>query len=448
MGKPKRFFPVAFLPATAVSLVFLTAMPLPARAQSAPEAITPIEHFVVVMQENHTFDNYFGTYPGADGLPPEVCMPVNPRDPSDERCIRPFHSTGPSEDLDHSITTFETQYNKGRLDGFVYALNLRNQNGRMSMRYYDDRDLPYYWNLVDDYVVFDRFFSSDKGGSLSNHLFWVAARGVVDSSVPPTGYNDIPTIFDALQAAGVSWKFYVQNYDPDITFRTPPDSEDADRISQVVWCPLLAMPRFVDDPTLSSHIVDLDEYYEDLRSNTLPAVSYIIPSGASEHPPGSIRAGQRFISGLIHALMQSDAWESSAFLVTYDDWGGWYDHVPPPQVDPFGYGFRVPAFLVSSYARQGHIDSTVMDFSSIPRFIEENWGLEPIAERDASANTFMLAFDFERPPRPPQFISHERGESRRPAPSRTVIYVSYSAAVFFAATIFIAPHLVRRRPRR
>ena len=447
MGKPRASFPVALLPATAISLVFLTALPLPARAQTASEAITPIEHFVVVMQENHTFDNYFGTYPGADGLPPDECMPVNPRDPSDDRCVRPFHSTGPSEDLDHSVATFEIQYNKGRLDGFVHALNLRNQNGRMSMRYYDDRDLPYYWNLVDEYVVFDRFFSSDKGGSLSNHMFWVAARGVVDSSVPPSGY-DIPTIFDALQAAGVSWKFYVQNYDPDITFRTPPESEDADRISQVVWCPLLAIPRFVDDPTLSSHIVDLDEYYEDLRSDRLPAVSYIIPSGASEHPPGSIQAGQRFISGLIHALMQSDAWESSAFLVTYDDWGGWYDHVPPPQVDSLGYGFRVPAFLVSSYAREGHIDSTVMDFSSIPRFIEENWGLEPIAERDASANTFMLAFDFERPPRPPQFISHQRGESKRPAPSRTVIYVSYSAAVLFAATIFIAPHLVRRRPRR
>jgi phospholipase C len=447
LGKPRAFFPVAFLPATAVSLVFLTALPLPARAQSAPEAITPIEHFVTVMQENHTFDNYFGTYPGADGLPLDVCMPVNPKDPSNERCVRPHHIEGQVEDLDHSAATFETQYNKGRLDGFVYALNIRNQKGSLSMGHYDDRDLPYYWNLVDEYVVFDRFFSSDKGGSLSNHMFWVAARGVVDASVPPTGY-DIPTIFDALQAAGVSWKFYVQNYDPDITFRTPPDSEDADRISQVVWCPLLAMPRFVDDPALSSHIVDLDEYYDDLRSNTLPAVSYIIPSGASEHPPGSIRAGQRFVSGLIHALMQSDSWESSALLVTYDDWGGWYDHVPPPQVDPFGYGFRVPGFLVSSYAREGHIDSTVMDFSSIARFIEENWGLEPIAERDAAANTFMLAFDFERPPRPPQFISHERGGSKRPAPSRTVIYASYSAAVIFAAAVFIAPHLLRRRPRR
>jgi phospholipase C len=447
LGKPRTLRFVAPLLATAVLLVLSTAMPSNADAQPEPSPITPIEHFVTVMQENHTFDNYFGTYAGADGLPLDVCMPVNPKDPSDERCVRPYHIEGPVEDLDHSLETFETQYNKGRLDGFVYALNLRNQIGKLSMGHYDDRDLPYYWNLVDQYVLFDRFFSSDKGGSLSNHMFWVAASGVLDASVPPTGY-DIPTIFDRLQASGVSWKFYVQNYDPDITFRTPPESEDADRISQVVWCPLLAMPRFVDDPALSSHIVDLDEYYNDVRSDTLPAVSYIIPSGASEHPPGSLRAGQRFVSSLIHALMQSDVWESSALLVTYDDWGGWFDHVPPPQVDTFGYGFRVPAFLVSSYAREGHIDSTVMDFSSIPRFIEENWGLEPIAERDAAANTFMLAFDLERPARPPQFISHERGGSRRPAPSRTVIYASYSAAVVFAAATMIVPHVVRRRPRR
>jgi phospholipase C len=438
---------VASLPATAVSLVFLMAMPSSASAQSPPGPITPIEHFVVVMQENHTFDNYFGTYPGADGIPPDTCMPVNPRDPSDERCVRPHFIDGPIEDLDHSTATFEIQYNKGRLDGFVYALNLRNQNGALSMGYYDDRALPYYWNLADEYALFDRFFSSDKGGSLSNHMFWVAARGVVDSSVPPTGYSDILTIFDRLQASGISWKFYVQNYDPSITFRTPPESEDADRISQVVWCPLLAMPRFVDDPELSSHIVDLDEYYDDLRADTLPAVSYIIPSGASEHPPGSIRAGQRFVSGLIHGLMQSEAWDNSALMVTYDDWGGWYDHVPPPQVDPFGYGFRVPAFMVSPYARRGHIDSTVMDFSSIPKFIEENWGLEPLAERDASANTFLLAFDFDQPPRAPKFLSHQRGGSKRPSPSRTVIYASYSAAVFFATATLIVPHVVRRRRR-
>src|SRR5687768_8910128 len=165
---------------------------------------TPIKHFLVLMQENHTFDNYFGTYPGAEGIPAGTCVPVDPFDKKNTECVEPFHiGDRPIEDLDHSDSTFNLQYNKGLMNGFVYALNQRNQNGALAMGYYDDRDLPYYWNLVDEYVVFDRFFSSDKGGSLSNHMFWVAARGVADSSVPPTGYDGFPTIFDQLQASGI-----------------------------------------------------------------------------------------------------------------------------------------------------------------------------------------------------------------------------------------------------
>ena len=123
---------------------------------------TPIEHFVVLMQENHTFDNYFGTYPGADGIPEGVCMPVDPTDPANTECVEPCHiGDRPSEDLDHSLPTFKLQYNEGKLDGFVYALYKRNQNGAMAMAYYDDRELPFYWNLADEYVLFDKFFTSD-----------------------------------------------------------------------------------------------------------------------------------------------------------------------------------------------------------------------------------------------------------------------------------------------
>ncbi|HEX2996568.1 MAG TPA: alkaline phosphatase family protein, partial [Anaerolineales bacterium] len=134
---------------------------------------TPVEHFIVLMQENHTFDNYFGTYPGADGIPEGTCMPVDPFDKKNTECVEPFHiGSRPSEDLDHSLTTFKLQYNDGKMDGFIYALNQRNQNGAMSMAYYDDRDLPYYWNLADEYVLFDKFFTSDHGGSFANHMYW------------------------------------------------------------------------------------------------------------------------------------------------------------------------------------------------------------------------------------------------------------------------------------
>jgi phospholipase C len=198
------------------------------------------------------------------------------------------------------------------------------------------------------------------------------------------------------------------------------------------------MARFLDDPELSSHIVDLNEYYKDLENGTLPAVAYIAPAGASEHPPGSIRSGQKFVKSLIQALMRSSAWDSSAFMVMYDDWGGWYDHVNPPQVDEHGYGMRVPAFMVSAYARRGHIDKTALDFTSIMKFIEENWDLEPLAERDANANNFLTAFDFSAPPRDPAFIPFERVvKEERVEPRRYVIYAAYGGAIALSILMFI-----------
>src|ERR1043165_9933634 len=377
------------------------------RASQSSKPNTPIEHFIVLMQENHTFDNYFGTYPGADGIPAGVCMPVDPFDKTNKDCVQPYHiGDRPIDDLDHSLGTFEAQYNDGKLDGFVYALNQRNQNGALTMGYYDGSDLPYYWNLADEYVLFDRFFSSDHGGSFANHMFWATAQGG-GNRITTNGYSDLTTIFDRLEERGISWKFYVQNYDPNITYRNA-SQISGNRSSQIIWVPLLNIDRFIDNPKLSSHIVDLNQYYVDLENGTLPAVAYIAPAGASEHPPGSIRSGQKFVKALIQALMRSDSWNSSAFLLLYDDWGGWYDHVKPPQVDKSGYGLRVPAILISPYARRGHIDSTVLDFTSVPKFIEENWNLKPLAERDAKANSFMKAFNFSQPPRAPFFIPFER----------------------------------------
>ena len=211
--------------------------------------------------------------------------------------------------------------------------------------------------------------------------------------MPGTGHvakqsygDDVLTIFDQLEERGVSWKFYVQNYDASINYRNMP--KEMNRAAQIVWVPLLNFDRFLDNPQLFSHIVDLKEYFKDLQNGTLPAVAYIVPSGASEHPPSSLRSGQKFVKALIQALMHSEAWPSSAFLWAYDDWGGWYDHVPPPQVDENGYGFRVPALLVSAYARRGYVDHTQLDFTSILKFIEENWDVEPLAHAGRAGQQF------------------------------------------------------------
>ena len=372
-------------------------------------------------------------------------MPADSKNPAD--CIKPFH-IGDNDvtigDLDHSQVTYDAQFNNGAMDGFVTALNARNQDGRLAMGYYDQRDLPFYWNLAGDYVLFDSFFSSAKAGSFLNHVFWVSGSGGDgNDSLSPDGLKNVKTIFDSLQEQGISWKFYVQNYDPNLNYRTMADYP-RNRASQVTWAPLLAMDRFLDDPELSSHIVNLDEYYDDLQNGTLPAVAYIVPSGPSEHPPSSLRSGQIFSRGLITALMRSDFWNSSAFMVAYDDWGGWYDHVSPPQVDEYGYGPRVPALLVSAYARPGYIDHTTLDFSSMLKFIEDNWQLQPLGARDANSASLMGAFDFDSPPRRAVI---EPLDVPEPAPARktTSVYYLYGGCIALASLFFLGLGIRERR---
>jgi len=413
-----------------------------------PATRTPIKHLVVLVQENHSFDNYFGTYPGADGYPADAKMPVDPAKPQ-SGFVTPWHiGNYPITDLSHSSSTFKQQYDNGKMDGFVSALNQRNEDGRTAMGYYDGTDIPYYWNLADNYVLFDRFFSSAHDGSGANHWFMVAAT----SPTAPRGQklqdvlNNVPTIFDRLQAAGISWKFYVQNYDPTITYRNR--GANANRDSQVVWVPLLSYDRFIDDPQLSSHIVDLSQYYKDLDAGTLPAVSYIVPSGASEHPPSSLDSGQRFVKTIIQELMRSSVWGSSAFFLTYDDWGGWYDHVAPVQVDAFGYGERVPALLVSPYALKGKIDNTQYDYTSFLKFIETNWSLTALTTRDAQANNIISGFDFNQTPRTPEYypIARVSVVASKIAPT-TIIYTGYGLALFVSILlILIASVRMHRRP--
>ncbi len=383
-----------------------------------------VEHVVVLMQENHTFDNYFGTFPGADGISEGTCLPRS-RTSSEAGCVAPHHVDVPrTEDPDHGRGTALNAYNGGAMDGFVWAQEERNLDGADAMGYWDGRELPLYWNLATDYVLADRFFSSAWGASLTNHLYWVAAQA--DNShggIPPAGF-DATTIFDRLEEAGVSWKMYIQNYDPTTDFRS-----GAEHPPQVVWSALLAFPRFLDDPALRSHIVDLDEYFTDLEADTLPAVSYIVPGGASEHPPGNVTVGEQFGTSLVTALMRSSSWWSSLFVLTHDDWGGYYDHVPPPQVDADGYGFRVPGILISPYAKRGTVDSTVYDYTSILRFIELNWGVDPLTARDGGANSIGAALDMRQEAAAPVFPDRSYPPPQLPAAGNRLALIAVYAAV-------------------
>ncbi|MEA2438511.1 MAG: phospholipase, partial [Thermoleophilaceae bacterium] len=203
----------------------------------------------------------------------------------------------------------------------------------------------------------------------------------------------------------------------------------------------------IDNPRLFAHIVPIEQYYEDLRRGTLPAVSYVAPSGSSEHPPGSIKAGETFVRTMINALMRSSSWSSSAFTWTYDDWGGWYDHVKPPKVDRFGYGFRAPALLVSAYSKRGYVSHKTLDFTSILRFIEDNWGLRSLSSRDRRANSIADAFDFAASPREAVFLGRERGVVAPKEPRRLAVYVSYATALVLVLAV-IALAILRDRRRR
>jgi phospholipase C len=422
---------------TALGLLLALQIGLPASAQASPtdtsaaaktKTATPIKHFVTLMQENHSFDNYFGTYPGADGFPKGTCMPVKP-DRKRGRCVEPFRVTGrPIVDLGHTGQIHKAQYANGKMNGFISAFAGQRGASILPMGYYDDRDLPYYWNIADNYVLFDRAFTSAAGGSVWNHFYWVsgAPGNTKADALLTTGFDHVPTIFDRLQAAGVDWKFYIQNYDPSVSFRNP---GSGDRASQIIWAPILNYNRFLDDPELRSHIVPMEQYFTDLRNNQLPAVSYLVPSGASEHPPGSIQAGSRFVRGLVNALMASSAWDSSAFMWTYDDWGGWYDHVKPPRVDGYGYGFRAPALLVSPYAKKGEVNHTTIDFTSQLKFIENNWRVKPLTKRDSAANDISSAFNFAAPPREAIVLSEQRHVLKPPQPATGIVYTLYGAAL-------------------
>ena len=424
---------------------------------------SPIKHVVVIMQENRTFDHYFGTYPGANGLPPGTKVPVDPCglvevSVCNTSFVEPYHlETRRTPDPPHDERTTRLTYNSGNMDGILYAHSLKRFDGTIAMGYYDHRDIPYYWNLAEYFVLADNFFSSVAGGSFQNHLYLYAGtddrpQGGEYGSAPPEGM-DIPIIFDLLEEEGISWKNYVQSYDPNINYTSEVDRLGlGPKSAQLIWTPPLGIPRYVHDPALNSKIQDLSEYFVDIQSDEFPSVVYISPAGQSEHAPGDIATGQLFVVTLIAALMTSQYWWDTVFILTYDDWGGWYDHVFPPQIDEDGYGPRVPTLIISPYAKEGYIDSTTYDFTSILAFIETVFDLPPLVPggRDATANNLMQAFDFTAPPRTPviprgEYPMKTLAEERSPFIVSAMYGGILSFAVFLPFAVWLLPRWIRTR---
>lgn len=377
---------------------------------AVPAGMDKVQHIVWIIQENHSFDNYFGTYPGADGLPPDACSPELP---GAKRCVAPFHMPAkmPPCDLAHRWVIAHADYDHGAMDGFVWA-----EGTAYTMGYYDQRDIPNYWAYAHHYVLADRFFSSLMGASLPNHLYTVAAQsgGVInnmfsvkeveDDLDSPGGYS-FATMVNLFNKAHISWKYYVETQRINSPAAKRDYLADPDPKHYSLWNPLPGFKAIRENPADMAHLVSLNEFFDDLKSGTLPAVSWIVPMGIdSEHPPAFPETGMWYVTRLLNSLMQSPYWKSTVVFLTWDDYGGFYDHVPPPLVDAFGYGPRVPTLVISPFAKSDYISHQTYDFTSMLKFIELRFGLDHLTARDDKADPMLDCFDFNQKPNPPLII--------------------------------------------
>jgi phospholipase C len=375
----RRWFLIIVLAAAIGPMLAITSMfvaPHASPPMSPVRANTPIQHVVVIMKENHAFDNYFGTFLGANGIPPNVTLPNGAGG-----TVSPHWINGTwTWDLPHSRSSMLAAYNNGSNDMFAVVANSWVLGlGDSAVGYYDRRQLPGYWELASKFTLADHYFHSVFGPTIPNRLYSIAGQsgGLMTNALPGSGV-DVLTIFDQLEARGVSWRYY---YTPSPLVQPIP----------------LAIPHIASKPILVSKVVPFERLSSDIVTGNLPNVSYIDPStdfSVSEHPPQNVTTGQDWTIALVQALMAGPQWSSTSIFLTWDESGGFYDHVPPPQVDEYGYGFRVPMIVISPFARHGFVDHQVMEHVSLLRFIADNWGLQYLTVREARAGDLASAFQF------------------------------------------------------
>jgi phospholipase C len=426
--------------------------------------IHKIKHVIVIMQENRSFDIYFGTFPGADGIPMQngeltVCVP----DPQTKTCVQPFHNLNDSNfGGPHGMDAAKADINGGKMNGFILAAEAGAPPGSPNcddpnapgcaspfphdvMGYHDGREIPNYWAYASNFVLQDHMFEPNASWSLPAHLFqiseWSANCTQHDNPSSCTNelqYPGIPPDFGKmkhpdpiyawtdltylLHQRGVSWGYYVLE-------GTEPDCRDDDKeeclpVAQNaktpgIWNPLPFFDTVKEDGELGN-IQSLDNFLEQAERGDLPAVSWIVPSGdVSEHPPALVSAGQTYVTHLINTVMKGPNWKDCVIFLAWDDWGGFYDHVVPVAVDQNGYGLRVPGLVISPYAKRGFIDHQTLSFDAYVKFIEDRFldgqRLDPttdgrpdprpgVRENASQLGNLRQDFDFDRRPREPLLL--------------------------------------------
>jgi phospholipase C len=361
--------------------------------------ITRIHHVVVLMQENRSYDSYFSRlhFEGQPDASVESQQP-NP-DPFGGPPIHPFLTTTPctTADLNHGWDGTHKEIDGGRMDSFT----TQNQDptdptGSRTMGYFDQQTLPFYYGIANEFSVADRYFASVPGPTFPNRFYLLTGTSFGNVSNVVQRYTQ-KTIFQSLDEAAppVSWKIYLASFQVELLF------------------------KYVEDHA-AGHVFPISQYFTDAAHGTLPQVSFVESNGFGsvnvendEHPPANVQVGEKFSHDIVNALVDSPDWPSSAMFQTYDEHGGYYDHVAPPAAvppddippmvppgDPFHafdrYGVRVPAMVISPYANPHHVSHVVYDHTSILKFIETRFGLPPLTRRDAAADPMLDMFNFSR----------------------------------------------------
>lgn len=346
--------------------------------------------------------------------------------------LGPYHLTKTKTDApNYGENAYDLSYNNGQMNGFVISQYLDGKDPSLVLGYYNSSNLRFYWKFATEYVIADNFFAStlDTGFQNENYLY----TGLPVIKEDDISYRHLSnlnrTIFDELQKNNISWKIYVDDHNPALN-----QTEGSLKKNRFLSL-LTETPRFHDNKTLNANIVDLVEYFQDLANDDFPAVAYIVAPNFEDNAPRDVTVGEEFVASLILALMKSKHWDDSAFIVTYRESGGWYDHVPPPKVDGQTYGFRVPAFIISPYSKVGFVDSTLYDASSILKFIEYNYNISSIGKRDAAANNLLNAFDFTKEPRDPLILNSGIVKNLNQEMNKNIIKSKY---VFVVNLIYLA----------
>jgi phospholipase C len=364
-----------------------------------------VNHILVLMQENRSADTYLGQL-NAYGQPAYEAEPTtgNPDPLNPPNVIVPFHKTTLCEtsDLNHSWNGTHQEFNGGAMDGFLAANNSTSDNadpldptGSRAMGYYNQTDLPFYYALYNTFATADRYFSSVLSQTFPNRFFLLAGTsfGHIRNDNPPFGGFKQKTIFNLMGLAGISWKIYYEQVPFGNFFRYVQQHYDG-------------------------HVFPISQYYADVAADNLPQVSFIDPIligdknvEDDEHPPANVQLGQRFVYKVVNRLEKSPSWHDSVLFVTYDEHGGFYDHVaPPPAVDPDGIppmlqpgdtvagcdrlGIRVPVVAVSPFSKPHYVSHTTYDHTSILKFIETRFNLPSLTARDAAADPMLDMFLF------------------------------------------------------